>query len=211
MLKSTEVGDRPLKAEQGKPEAGVVDDGGLTRASGCQAGEALVTEPHHERRLLRLLAMSRYSIGIAVVGTFVGATVLMAYGVLETVALAGTVLDAWSGGSEPTTGAPPLLAAIAAVDSFLIAVALYFVSVGLYQLSFHPLPLPAWLIVDDLDDLEDTLAKVVVIVLGIAFLGQVVTWDGQRDLLGFGAATALVIAALAFHLHRTSAPPKRES
>jgi hypothetical protein len=43
----------------------------------------------------------------------------------------------------------------------------------------------------------------VVVVLGIAFLGQAVTWDGQRDVLGFGVATALVIVALSFHLRRT--------
>jgi hypothetical protein len=45
------------------------------------------------------------------------------------------------------------------------------------------------------------------VVLGIAFLGQAVTWDGQRDLLGFGTATALVIAALAFHLRRGPTAP----
>jgi uncharacterized membrane protein YqhA len=65
------------------------------------------------------------------------------------------------------------------------------------------LPLPEWLVVSDLDELEDKLARVVVVVLGVAFLGQAVTWDGQRDLLGFGVATALVVAALAFHLRRS--------
>lgn len=34
----------------------------------------------------------------------------------------------------------------------------------------------------------------------IAVLGQAVTWDGRRDLLGFGVATALVMAPLSFHL-----------
>ena len=144
--------------------------------------------------------MSRYSIGFAVIGTFIGATALMAYGVHETIELVDAVVAEWSG-AEHGSGVPPLLAAIAAVDTFLIGVVLYFVAVGLYQLSFHPLPLPRWLVVDDLGDLEDKLAKVVVLVLGIAFLGQAVTWDGQLDLLGFGVATALVIAALGLHLH----------
>ena len=145
--------------------------------------------------------MSRYSIGFAVIGTFIGATALMAYGVHETVELVNAVVAEWSGRADDATGAPPLLAGIAAVDTFLIGVVLYFVAVGLYQLSFHPLPLPRWLVVDDLGDLEDKLVKVVVLVLGIAFLGQAVTWDGQLDLLGFGVATALVIAALGLHLH----------
>lgn len=47
-----------------------------------------------------------------------------------------------------------------------------------------------------------------VVVLGIAFLGQVVTWNGERELLGFGVATAGVIAALAFHIRRP--PPEAE-
>jgi uncharacterized membrane protein YqhA len=171
-----------------------------TRPTKQRVGDTTLVEPHHERPLLKLLAMSRYSIGFAVIGTFIGATALMAYGVLETLTLVDAVLGSWSG--ENSGEAPPLVAGIAAVDTFLIAVVLYFVAVGLYQLSFHPLPLPRWLVVNDLDDLEDKLTQVVVVVLGIAFLGQAVTWDGQRDLLGFGVATALVIAALALHLRR---------
>ena len=186
------------------------------RRSARRSEDALIAEPYHERGLLRLLATSRYWIGLAVVGSFLGATALLAYGVLETVALVDSVLGLWLTGLEHSTESPPPLAAIAAVDSFLIAVVLYFISVGLYQLSFHPLPLPAWLIVRDLADLEDKLAKVVVLVLGIAFLGQVATWDGQRDLLGYGVATAVVIAALSFHLRRTpealaKAAPSSES
>jgi hypothetical protein len=34
----------------------------------------------------------------------------------------------------------------------------------------------------------------------VLFLGQVVAWNGERDLLGFGAAIALVIAALTWFL-----------
>jgi uncharacterized membrane protein YqhA len=117
----------------------------------------------------------RRSIGFAVIGTFIGATALMAYGVHETVELVEAVVAESSGGVDDVTGAPPLLAGIAAVDTFLIGVVLYFIAVALYQLSFHPLPLPRWLIVDDLGDLEDKLAKVVVLVLGMAFLRQAVT------------------------------------
>jgi uncharacterized membrane protein YqhA len=149
--------------------------------------------------------MSRYLIGIAVVGTFVGATALLVYGVMEAQALVRTVLGVWVPAAANTSDPPALLAAIGLVDAFLVAVVLYFIAVGLYQLSFHPLPLPDWLVVHDLDELEDKLAQVVVVVLGIAFLGQVVTWDGERDLLGFGVATALVIGALSFHLRRAPA------
>jgi uncharacterized membrane protein YqhA len=183
------------------------DVGSSVRKSARGVGVSSVAEAFHDRRLLRLLAMSRYSIGISVVGTFLGATALLVYGVLETHVLVRTVVGNWLPGAAHSSDPPPLLAAVAAVDSFLVAVVLYFIAVGLYQLSFHPLPLPEWLVVHDLDELEDKLTQVVVVVLGIAFLGQAVTWDGHRDLLGYGAATALVIAALSFHLRRREATP----
>jgi hypothetical protein len=41
---------------------------------------------------------------------------------------------------------------------------------------------------------------VVVVVLAVPFLGAVVGWDDSRDLLGFGTAVALVIAALTYFL-----------
>jgi hypothetical protein len=59
------------------------------------AGEPSLAETLHERRLLRLLAMSRYLIGIAVIGTFVGATALLVYGAVEAHALVRTVLGVW--------------------------------------------------------------------------------------------------------------------
>jgi hypothetical protein len=37
-------------------------------------------------------------------------------------------------------------------------------------------------------------------VLGVLFLKQVVTWDGERNLLTFGGGVALVIAALTYFL-----------
>jgi uncharacterized membrane protein YqhA len=147
--------------------------------------------------------MSRYLIGIAVVGTFVGATALLVYGVVEAHALVFTVVGVWLPAAANTSDPPALLAAIGAVDAFLVAVVLYFIAVGLYQLSFHPLPLPEWLLVHDLDELEDKLAQVVVVVLGIAFLGQVVTWDGERDLLGFGVALRRSVLAVGMRHDQT--------
>jgi uncharacterized membrane protein YqhA len=68
--------------------------------------------------------------------------------------------------------------------------------------------LPAWLTIRDLDDLKDKLTGVVILVMGVLFLGQAVTWDGERDLLPYGAAIALVIAALTFFLAHRGRKPK---
>lgn len=62
------------------------------------------------------------------------------------------------------------------------------------------LPLPRWLAIHDLDDLKVNLVSAVIAVLAVPFLREAVAWDGDRDLLAFGAALAVVIAALTFFL-----------
>jgi uncharacterized membrane protein YqhA len=69
------------------------------------------------------------------------------------------------------------------------------------------MPLPRWLLVHDVGDLERKLIGLVITVLSVVFLGQIVTWDGQRDLLGFGVGIGAVIAALTFFLRRERRTP----
>jgi len=64
--------------------------------------------------------------------------------------------------------------------------------------------LPHWLEIHDLDDLKAKLLSVVVVVLAVLFLGEVVKWDGRRELLGLGVAIAAVIAGLTFFLFQGS-------
>ena len=68
------------------------------------------------------------------------------------------------------------------------------------------MPLPRWLLVHGVGDLERKLIGPVVTVLSVVFLGQIVTWDGERDLLGFGVAIGAVIAGLTFLLHEPRTP-----
>jgi uncharacterized membrane protein YqhA len=63
--------------------------------------------------------------------------------------------------------------------------------------------------VDDLADLKRDLIGVVVVLLGVSFLGEVVNWEGENDILPLGAGIALVIAALGFILWLT--PNKEDS
>lgn len=155
----------------------------------------------------RLLARSRYLIIIAVVGSFLAALTLIVYGGIEAVVL---VVETVTTGTVSSKGAKALaLAFIELVDLFLLGTVFYIIAMGLYELFISdtiPL-LPSWLEIHDLDDLKDKLASVVVVVMGVLFLGQVVTWDGQRDLLGYGVAIALVIAALTYFL---SQKPKKD-
>jgi uncharacterized membrane protein YqhA len=83
-------------------------------------------------------------------------------------------------------------------DYFLIATALYIVSVGLYELFIGEVKLPphlGWLKTDTLDALKDRLTGVVVTVLAVTFLAAAANWTGD-DILPFGLAVAAVILAL---------------
>ena len=148
----------------------------------------------------RILAGSRYLIVVAVAGIFIAATTLLVYGALQSAAL----ISGLFGSPVSSKGAKALLlAAIELVDLFLLATVMYVIAAGLYELFIDDtLPLPSWLEIHNLDDLKSKLIGVVVVVLGVLFLGQVIAWDGQRDLLGYGAAIALVVAALTYFLRQ---------
>jgi uncharacterized membrane protein YqhA len=147
----------------------------------------------------KILAKSRYLILIAVAGSFVAAAALLVYGGIELVHL---VFDAFGAGKFTAKGAKALaLGFIEIVDLFLLGTVFYITALGLYELFIDDtLDVPCWLEIHDLDGLKNKLVGVVVVVMAVLFLGQVVTWDGERDLLRFGAGIALVIAALTWFL-----------
>jgi uncharacterized membrane protein YqhA len=147
----------------------------------------------------RFLSSSRFLILLAVIGTFIAATTLLVYGLVEAVVL---VNEAITKGDVSSKGAKALaLAFIELVDLLLLGTVFYIIALGLYELFIDDrVPVPRWLQIRDLDDLKHKLIGVVIVVLGVLFLGQVITWNGERDLLGFGAAIALVIGALTYFL-----------
>ena len=152
------------------------------------------SSPSPRGPLLRLLGASRYLIILAVLSTLAAGTALLVYGTVETFSILQGLVTA--------TGAPKgakglILAVIELTDLFLLATVLYVIAIGLFELFIDDrLDLPNWLEIHDLNDLKEKLIGVIIVVLAVLFLGQVATWDGVRDLLGYGTATALVIAAL---------------
>jgi uncharacterized membrane protein YqhA len=149
--------------------------------------------------LRHILNASRYLVVAAVLGSLVAAMALFAYGVVETFVV---VVDTVAKSEVSSKGAKALaLAFIEIVDLFLLGTVFLMIALGLYELFVDEnLTLPSWLSFHSFDDLKNKLVGVVVVVLAVLFLGAVVGWDGSRDLLGFGIAVALVIAALTYFL-----------
>jgi len=143
----------------------------------------------------RILASSRFFIAVAVLGSFISSVVLIVAGVIAVVDI---TLEA---GRHPRTDVAEAKAFavefIELTDVFLLGTILYIVALGLYELFVDPdLPMPGWLVIRDLDDLKERLIGVIIVLLGVTFLGSAVTWSGDRDIIYYGAAIAVVILAL---------------
>ncbi len=138
-----------------------------------------------------LLSNSRYLVLIAVLGLLTSFLSLMVSGVLKIVKTI-TLMLGQSGDSKME-----LIGFIESADLFLLAVAMYIMALGLYDLFIDSdVPMPEWLNIKNLTDLKKKLLDVVVIILGVVFLGKVVNWKGEVEILHFGAGIALVIGAL---------------
>ena len=82
-------------------------------------------------------------------------------------------------------------------DAFLLAVALYIMSIGLTTLFVSEnIPLPLWLEFHDFDDLKERLTSVIVVMIGVFFLGHVLKNAQGIDTLWIGLGCAAVIIAL---------------
>ena len=150
-----------------------------------------------------LLGASRFMVILAVIGALLAATTLIVFGLLETVQLISQTIQ--NGEVSRKIAKSLALEFIEIIDLFLLGTVFYIVAIGLYELFISTdVKLPEWLTINNLDDLKNKLIAVVVVVLGVLFLGQVVAWDGETDLLGYGVAVALVIAALTYFLTQKS-------
>ena len=90
---------------------------------------------------------------------------------------------------------------IEAVDVFLIAIVAYIISLGFYTLFVdNTLPLPSWLKINDLEDLKNHLVSVLIAVFAVLFMREAVARASEIDLLGLGAAFAMMISALTLYL-----------
>ena len=126
--------------------------------------------PRARSGILRtLVAWTRYFVVVPVLGLFVAAVVLTGRATIDLFMTVGGIL----GESVKTKDA--LVEFIQLADVYLLAVVLYIIALGLYELFVDDrLPLPKWLEFHHLDDLEKKLVQVVVVVLSVYFLGQVI-------------------------------------
>lgn len=149
--------------------------------------------------LQQIFAIARLSVLIPVICSLLAGVTLLIYGAAQTFATIGHALTVGHVSSKEAKFM--ILSFIEIIDLFLLATVLYITGLGLYELFIDSrIKVPDWLQIRSIDDLKGKLASVVVVILGVVFLGQAVKWNGGMEILAFGASVALVIATLTYFL-----------
>jgi len=146
----------------------------------------------------RAIVASRLLAALAVASIAMMASVIFLYGVVLT---GRFLLRCLTKGSSLMEDKSLILTSVELVDLFLIGITLYVIAIGLYELFIDPLvPTLPWLQIKDIDDLKANVLGMLIVILGVLFLSKALAWDGQSDLLRFGAAIALTVASLTYFL-----------
>lgn len=148
--------------------------------------------------MAHILTRTRYLILIPIVGLALAAAFFFVFGGIRLLTLivemAFTSPDAVTHSAEAGPGMV-IFEVVEYVHTFLVGTVLYITAVGLYQLFIHEIDFPAWLKVENTEELETNLIGVTVVVLAVNFMGATFV-GGTEHLLQYGVGIALPIAAL---------------
>ncbi len=169
-----------------------------TDLPGEESGQPITGERQDRPALLHVFASSRFFVGLAIIGAFVAGVILHVYATLLVFQIGWQALTS---GERSVEGLEALaLEFVELIDVFLLGIVFYLIAVGFYQLFINAnLPVPHWLRIDDLDELKVKLIAVIIVMLGVNFLG-VIELDETGSVLEVGIAVALVVVALSFVL-----------
>jgi uncharacterized membrane protein YqhA len=149
--------------------------------------------------LRKIIASSRYVVTAASAGAFVASVLLILVALAQLIRVIGLAIRDFS-----TVVADPkalTVVLVSNIDLFLLAAGFYIIGLGFYELFVDGnLPMPDWLEIHDFEDLKSSLVSIIIVVIAVAFLGQVIDWHGGTDIAALGISVGLVIAALTYFI-----------
>ena len=141
----------------------------------------------------RIAGSTRFMAIVPIVGLFVAAIAMTIATLVSTVHVTIEVVQGH------VTMQDMLVEYIEYADFFLLSIVLYIMSIGLYSLFIDDdIDLPPWLAIHTLDDLKEKLVSVIVVVMGVFFLGRLIHGAQSFDLLCMGIGIGAVILSLAY-------------
>lgn len=159
--------------------------------------------------LKKIIASSRYVVAAASVGAFIASLLLLIVALAQTIGVVGrTITNFRAVAADPKE---LTLVLVTNIDLFLLSAGFYIIALGFYALFVDEnIDLPDWLAIHDFDDLKSNLVGIIVVVIAVAFLGQVIDWQGGSDIAYFGLAVGLVTAALTYFITAKGVKLKKE-
>lgn len=143
------------------------------------------------RNARKLAGWTRFVAGVPCMGLFLCSLALV---VLTTIQAVAVTIHWVQGGAGLIDLA---IEYVEFTDMYLLAVVLYIVALGLFSLFItDEIELPDWLAFHDFDDLKERLVSVIVVMMGVYFLGVVLKGGHGLDLLWLGLAVGVVIISL---------------
>lgn len=93
---------------------------------------------------------------------------------------------------------------LTAIDAILLGTVLLVIGYGLYELFVDSeLQVPAWLQINDLDDLKSKLIGVVVAIIAVVFVGVFIDSNRADDVVAYGLGAGALVLALAVFAYAT--------
>jgi uncharacterized membrane protein YqhA len=188
----------PPRDEGGTSPMGSAKDGSpQPEAATAGAFGARNARPWLESRFEQALSLSRIVVVVPVIILMLAAFSSFAYGTDVFVRSVAHVVE------DPQLTSHNLGYLLLLTDLFLVGATLMIAAFGFYDLFItriedgnSSLRLPAWLRMNDLNDLKARVISMVILVAAVTFVDVAVDSQGGLNTLYLGAAVALVIAAL---------------
>ena len=102
---------------------------------------------------------------------------------------------------QSTSESKVIYGVMGVLDLILLSLSIFITAISIYELFVGSLEnLPTWIQVKDLDNLKAMLVNIIIVVMAISFMGKVVTWNGEDNILTYGLAIGAVTLALSYFL-----------
>lgn len=147
----------------------------------------------------KIIASSRYINAAASVGAFIASLLLLVVALAQLTLVVISTLRNFS--AVVSTPKDLTITLVNNIDLFLLSAGFYIIGLGFYELFVDDsIPVPDWLEIRDFEDLKVSLVGIIIVVIAVAFLGQVIDWKGGTDIAALGVSVGLVIAALTYFI-----------
>ena len=158
-------------------------------------------------KIVKLIAGMRFVGLIPIIGLMIAACVMFIKGGFDLIDLLIKMIAEMG---APDTNGAIIVGFVKIIHFFLIGTILFLTSLGFYQLFFQVLPLPKWLKMNNIKDMELSLVGLTIVVLGVNFL-SVIFEEQKINLAVYGIGYSLPIVALSYFMKVRSEIQNNES